>query len=191
MLEALASIDRTWFHWINAGQRNPLFDTLMPFITGSGNWHIPILVAWTALLLFGGRRGRVAAVLVIPVITLSDQASSHFLKHAIERTRPCHVLADVHLLAGCSGSFSMPSSHAANSGAAALHLALFYPRLTVVLMSLAAAVAYSRVYVGVHYPFDTVVGLAVGLLAALAVQGAYRGLSRLMQARQPAATPTP
>ena len=179
MLEALAEIDRSVFYWINQGQHNPLFDTLMPFITGSGNWHIPILVVWTSLLLFGGRRGRIAAVLVIPLITISDQSSSHFLKHAFERTRPCHALAEVHLLAGCSGSFSMPSSHAANFGAAAFHFSFFYPRLTGVLMTLAVAVAYSRVYVGVHYPFDTVIGLTVGLLAALAIQGFRRGIARI------------
>jgi undecaprenyl-diphosphatase len=129
MLETLAEIDRSVFYWINQGQRNPLFDTLMPFITGSGNWHIPILVAWTSLLLFGGGRGRTAALLVIPLITISDQTSSNFLKHAFERLRPCNTLPDVHLLVGCSGSFSMPSSHAANFGAAAIHFATFYPRL--------------------------------------------------------------
>ena len=175
-------MDRSVFYWINQGQRNPIFDTLMPFITGSGNWQIPILVTWTSLLLFGGRRGRIAAVLVIPLITISDQTSSHFLKHAFERTRPCHVLAEVHLLAGCSGSFSMPSSHAANFGAVAFHFSFFYPRLTWGLMALAAAVAYSRVYVGVHYPFDTVIGLTVGLLAALAIQGFRRGVTATARA---------
>jgi len=189
MLEALAEIDRSVFYWINQGQRNPLFDTLMPFITGSGNWQVPILVAWTSLLLFGGRRGRTAALLVIPLITLSDQTSSNFLKHAIERIRPCNALPDVHLLVGCSGSFSMPSSHAANFGAAAFHFAMFYPRLAPALVTVAVAVAYSRVYVGVHYPFDALVGLAVGFAAALVVQGLRRIVER--RGRQPAAAPEP
>jgi undecaprenyl-diphosphatase len=191
MLETLAEIDRSVFYWINQGQRNPLFDTLMPFITGSGNWHIPILVAWTSLLLFGGGRGRTAALLVIPLITISDQTSSNFLKHAFERLRPCNTLPDVHLLVGCSGSFSMPSSHAANFGAAAIHFATFYPRLAPAFVTLAVFVAYSRVYVGVHYPFDTLAGLAVGLGAALVVLGFRRLLERAARRSQTQPTPTP
>ncbi len=189
MLETLADIDRSVFYWINQGHRNPLFDTLMPFITGSGNWHVPILVAWTSLLLFGGRRGRLAALLVIPLITISDQTSSNFLKHAIERVRPCNALPDVHLLVGCSGSFSMPSSHAANFGAAAFHFAFFFPRLAPLMLLLGVTVAYSRVYVGVHYPFDALVGLGVGLVAALIVQGLRRLLERTALARHRASAP--
>lgn len=190
MLETLAAIDRSLFTWVNQGHRNPLFDTLMPFITASGNWSVPILVAWTSLLLFGGRRGRTAALLVIPLITLSDQTSSNFLKHALERTRPCNALENVHLLVGCSGSLSMPSSHAANFGAAAVHFALFYPRWAPLFVALACLVAYTRVYVGVHYPFDTLVGLLVGLVVAFVVFGAYQLLRRVAQRWRPQPLPS-
>ncbi len=138
-----------------------------------------MLVVWTSLLLFGGRRGRTAALLVIPLIAISDQASSNFLKHAIERTRPCNALENVHLLVGCSGSYSMPSSHAANFGAAAFHFALFYRRYAAILVSVAILVAYSRISVGVHYPFDVLVGLSVGLTAALIIQAIYHLLVRV------------
>ena len=96
------------------------------------------------------------------------------MKGSFERLRPCNALDQVQLLVGCSSSFSLPSSHAANFGAAAFHLSWFYPRFAPLLIVLALLVGYSRVYVGVHYPFDVLLGLAVGLLATLAVQGLYR-----------------
>ncbi len=103
--------------------------------------------------------------------------------------RPCNALPDVHLLVGCSGSFSMPSSHAANFGAAAFHFAFFFPRLAPLMLLLGVTVAYSRVYVGVHYPFDALVGLGVGLVAALIVQGLGRLLERTALARHRASAP--
>jgi undecaprenyl-diphosphatase len=184
-LATLARLDTVLFRWINNGQHNALFDGLMPFVTEAGNWHVVILVAWTWMLLFGGSRGRTAALLVIPLITLSDQTSSNLLKHTFERLRPCNALDQVHLLVGCSSSYSMPSSHAANFGAAALHLSWFYPRLAPLLWSLALLVGYSRVYVGVHYPFDVVVGFLVAAMAALVVQGLYRAGEALIRRVRP------
>jgi undecaprenyl-diphosphatase len=184
-LDTLARLDTLLFRWINDGQRNAFFDGFMPFLTEAGNWHVVILVAWTSMLLFGGSRGRVAALLVIPLMTLSDQTSSNLLKNAFERLRPCNALEQVHLLVGCSGSFSMPSSHAANFGAAAFHLSWFYPRLAPLLLGLALLVGYSRVYVGVHYPFDVLVGFLVAGLATLVVQGLYRGGRALRRPERP------
>lgn len=178
MLEALNRIDQWLFYWINNGQQNVFFDHLMPWVTGSGNWHPPILIIFCSLLLFGGRRERAAALLVIPLITLSDQTCSHLLKHVFERTRPCHVLDHVHLLVGCGSSFSMPSSHAANFGAAAFHFAFFYPRLRRTLWSFALLMSYSRVYVGVHYPLDVLMGLLLGLLIAAGIQAGYKWTQR-------------
>lgn len=173
-IATLARIDAVLFRWINDGHSNGFLDGLMPFLTEAGNWNVLILVTWTSLLLFGGTRGRTAALLVIPLITLSDQASSNFMKGTFERLRPCNALDQVHLLVGCSSSYSLPSSHAANFGAAAFHLSWFYRRFAPLLIGLAVLVGYSRVYVGVHYPFDVLVGFVVAILATLAVQGLYR-----------------
>lgn len=193
MLETLSRWDTALFHWINQGQSNPVFDVVMVFITNDGNWRIPFVLLFLGLMIFGGRRGRTAALLCIPLITISDQTSSNFLKHAIERIRPCNVLDNVNLLVGCSDSFSMPSSHAANSGAAAFHFSFFYRRGAPIFVFLAVLVAYTRPYVGVHYPFDCLVGLLVGLFAALVVQGLWRGATAVVQrlrARRSATAPS-
>lgn len=184
VLDRLAQADRALFELINIRGQNSFFDTMMPLLSDDGKFKPAFLVVFLALMIFGKSKGRWAAALVIPLIALSDQASSNFLKHLFDRVRPCHVVANVHLLAGCSGSFSMPSSHAANSGAAAAHFLLFYPRWRIPLAVLAVAIAYSRVYVGVHYPADVAVGLAVGVAAAFAIQGLHRLLRRAWAARR-------
>jgi undecaprenyl-diphosphatase len=176
VLDRLADLDRTLFFWINHDQRNAVFDHLMPWITSEGHFKPFFVLLFVALIAFGKTRGRTAALLVIPLLVLSDQAASHFLKNVFDRPRPCNVLPEVHLLVGCSHSFSMPSSHATNASAAALHFMFFYPQLWSVLLLVVLAVGYSRVYVGVHYPSDVLVGWLVGLAAALIVQVAYRWL---------------
>jgi len=186
-LAALAQIDTALFRWINGGH-NAFFDRLMPFVTELGHWEVPILVAWTALLLFGGSRGRTAALLVVPLLALSDQLSSNLLKDLLDRPRPCNTLAAVHLLVGCGSSFSLPSSHAANFSAVALHLSWFYPRAAPYLGGWALLVGTSRVYVGVHYPGDVLVGFLVGILAACVVRGLYRGALALRRRQVSAST---
>jgi membrane-associated phospholipid phosphatase len=79
---------------------------------------------------------------------------------------------------------SFPSGHAATSFACALVLARFAPRLTIPLFILAALIAFSRVYVGVHYPFDVLAGTALGLAVATALPRLLGALRRLRPARQ-------
>jgi undecaprenyl-diphosphatase len=191
VLEWLANADRTVFHAINHNGVNAFFDWLMPVLSDDGRFKIPFLLVFLAMLVFGKSRARSAALLVIPLIALSDQLSSNLIKHAVERIRPCHVLPDVRLLAGCSGSFSMPSSHAANSAAAAVHFALAYPKLAIPLGLFAFGVGYSRVYVGVHYPGDVLVGFAVGALSALAIRYAWRAVLHLYRRRRQRSQPDP
>jgi undecaprenyl-diphosphatase len=107
-------------------------------------------------------------------LALTDQLSSNFLKHAIERIRPCHVLDGVNLLVGCGGGYAMPSSHAANAFGQAALFGFFYRRVRWPLTAVAFLVAISRVLVGVHYPFDVLAGAALGGIIGIAVASAYR-----------------
>lgn len=102
-------------------------------------------------------------------ILATDQLNSSVIKELIERIRPCHTLGDVRLLVDCGGGKSMPSSHAANNFAAALVLSIFFRRETLLFFFIAVLMALSRVYVGVHYPADIIVGAVVGLLMATIV----------------------
>jgi undecaprenyl-diphosphatase len=91
--------------------------------------------------------------------------------------RPCNALENVHLLVHCSKAFSFPSSHATNIFTGMSILAFVYRRLKVGLFGIAALVAYSRVYVGVHYPFDVLSGAALGIACAATVIVLYEVFS--------------
>ena len=71
-------------------------------------------------------------------------------------------------------SHSFPSGHTATSFAGATALSLLYPRATPAFFLLAAAIAYSRLYVGVHFPLDVVGGAVIGVATALLLLAAAR-----------------
>ncbi|MCA0445001.1 MAG: phosphatase PAP2 family protein [Bacteroidetes bacterium] len=178
MTDFLYEIDKTLFYWINHGWSNPVFDVVMPFITNRVTWF-PVwiaLVAW--LILKGGRKGRIVAALIIPVIFLTDQVSSELIKPFIDRVRPSNALPDVYLLVKRTMSDSFPSSHAANFFAGATLLTWFYRKTAWICFSLATLVALSRPYVGVHYPSDILGGAVLGSLLTLAVIWLYLQLAK-------------
>ncbi len=173
MLEFLVHLDTLLFNLFNQTLTSPVLDWLMPRLTNLDNWKLLILLIWIALMVWGGKRGRAAALLLILTITLSDQMSSFVIKPLVHRIRPCHVVETVRLLVGCSGSFSFPSSHATNSMAAAALFGGFYHKYRWYFYTLAGLIAYSRVYVGVHYPFDVIAGAILGFLVGWLVVLGY------------------
>jgi len=175
-LERLRAWDEAGLHLINGSLRNWFFDLLMPFVSNKWNFALPVAALLIYVLLFRPKRDRIIALCVIAVILLTDE-TGQLLKDFFQRTRPFHPLSDTTRLV----SFSFPSNHAGNMFALATFLSYNYPRLGFACFPAAALVAYSRVYVGSHYPFDVLAGalwgVFIGLLSAVAVQ-------RLMQTVQ-------
>jgi undecaprenyl-diphosphatase len=177
VMDALLTFDKELFLFFNQGVRNDLFDAVLPFLTDLNRKPVGIVILailWLLLLFKGGRPGRIAALLLIPTIAMSDQLNSSFLKFIIDRPRPCHELGDVHLLVGCGSGYSFPSSHAVNNFAAAVVLSYYLPRWTWAFFTYAAVICFSRVYVGVHYPSDVIAGAMVGLVIGTVVLIAFR-----------------
>lgn len=118
------------------------------------------------------RRWGVLAVTVIAVAVADWSAMG--LKGVIDRERPSLRYAEPEPLVKTPHDASFPSGHAATSFAAATVLAFAFPRLGPALFLLAGAVAFSRVYVGVHYPLDVIGGALLGVLVALALRFVLR-----------------
>jgi len=157
----LYGVDRTIFLLINRTLQNPIFDHLMPALSNKWLGFLVVAVVVPGLLMRYGRRVWPVIALAVLAVALSDLGSA-FLKHAVQRVRPCHVIAEVHLLAGCTRSFAMPSNHASNMFALAGIVGSLVPGWRWVLLPLAGGVAYSRVYLGVHYPSDVLIGAICG-----------------------------
>jgi undecaprenyl-diphosphatase len=113
---------------------------------------------------------RPAILLYVTLADLLAGVSSALLRHAIGRERPPLRFPEPHPLVHVPGNPSFPSGHAATSFACAATLAWLTPLSPVVLYALAALIAFSRVYVGVHYPLDVIGGAALGLGVATALR---------------------
>ncbi len=172
----LLEIDIQLFRLVNNDMQNPLFDFLMPLITAKHNWTPVFIILIIGLVWKGGYRGRLVLLLTIPVILLSDQISASLLKPLVGRIRPCVALENVNALIGIKTSFSFPSSHATNAFAAATLFAYFYPANKFWFMTLAAIICFTRVYVGVHFPWDVFFGAILGVLCAKSVLFVYEKL---------------
>ncbi len=85
-------------------------------------------------------------------------------------------MENVRLLVGRKSGYGFPSNHAANMAALAFSLGMFFPRRLPWLAGAAALVAYSRVYVGVHYPLDVASGFMLGIIIGVASGMAFKTL---------------
>lgn len=175
MLEWLAALDRAIFLFINVQLANPITDFCMPIITS--DWVLRVLYGIAILLILwkGDRKLRLMVIFSGLTLALTDQVVANFLKHFFERPRPCLTLPDIHLLVNCGSAFSMPSAHAANSFGQALLWGMRSKRLLPYMVMIAGVIALSRVFLGVHYPFDILVGAIVGGLIGLGMNllGSY------------------
>ena len=167
LLQFLGDVDQKIFFWINVTLAHPYLDVLFTAITNKKNWYFPGALLWVWLIWKGGRNGRILALLVILGLVLADQISSSLLKPGIGRFRPCKVLEGFRLLVHCGSRYGFPSSHAANSAVVAALFCLTYRRGRWLWAGLTLLIGMSRIYVGVHYPFDVLAGWLLGGLIAL------------------------
>tara|TARA_B100001741_G_scaffold201524_1_gene166314 strand:- start:357 stop:938 length:582 start_codon:yes stop_codon:yes gene_type:complete len=170
MLDLLHTIDYSILFWIHANLSSVALDISMPFITDEQNWRIPITLLIFVLGFKTGTKGKLCLGILIISLALTDAICGHILKPFFERIRPSHLNLDgINLIVSKGGKWSMPSNHAANMFSLATVLSYFYKRFRLSLFTLAIIIAFSRVYVGVHFPGDILVGGLIGYLIALTV----------------------
>jgi len=167
MMDWLLQIDSRIFLAIN-GWHNETWDGIMWWISGKTTWW-PFYLLILAFLGWKKKWQLIPMILFIAIVlTLSDQSSVHLFKNVIQRLRPCHepsLEGLVHLVNNkCGGRFGFISSHAANSFGVAVLVSLWLRKWwsTAVMLTWALLIAYSRIYLGVHYPGDVLAGAIWG-----------------------------
>ncbi len=165
------------------GDGGRLLDALAVAI--STRWFgVAVAVAIAAAIAIACGRRRVALLLALGVaLAVSDLVGAQVLRPLFGRMRPCFALAGtVRWLAPVSDVGSIPSLHASNFFAMAAVAWGAGRRLGIAAVAVAAAVAWSRVYIGVHWPTDVLAGAAWGTACGISAVAVAR---RLVESRRP------
>jgi undecaprenyl-diphosphatase len=169
MIETLIHWDKQLLLFLN-GMHNDFLDFIMYWISEKFTW-IPFYLFLIILVIKNYKLRTIDVLIGVAVlITLSDMTSVYGFKEVFHRLRPCQdpsMKPLVHLVYDeCGGLYSFVSSHAANTFALCFFLVCILGKkikwLTLVMIIWASVVSYTRIYLGVHYPFDVFCGAILG-----------------------------
>jgi len=176
--------------FVNRSLANPAFDVLMPALSLRG--YLLVIPFLLALFLKGAYRkseqektSPAAAVRIFLVACVAAYLSGlveDWMKEAVARVRPCRTIEGIRLMVDCPKSYSIPSGHAISSFSFALplvyltreHIALIWRLYPLLLASL---IAFSRLYLGVHYPSDVLAGALLGAGIGLTLSMLYQAMA--------------
>lgn len=169
ILNSLQTLDQQLLLAINRAH-TPALDAVMIFASNRLVWFPAYALLIGGLIYLFRRRAVLLLPLLITAVALADSITSRLFKPYFGRPRPCHdarVFPLLHLPDGCGGQFGFLSSHAANSIALAVFLALVLPAGRLRWAKIAAflwagLLSYSRIYLGAHYPSDVLGGAIIG-----------------------------
>jgi membrane-associated phospholipid phosphatase len=169
MIDLIFEIDRDLFEFLNGKLSHKFLDFLMPWVTNAYTW-IPLYVGILVYFIY-----RYKTLFYIPFLGLlltfgaCDYVSSGIIKPKVNRVRPCNDTTVTSRVVGvsCRNSPGFPSSHAANHfGIATFMIFLMGTRKRFGLgfwLWWASIIAFSRIYVGVHFPLDVIAGAFLGI----------------------------
>lgn len=161
------SLDWTILHWIQSTLVCPAMDFLMPNITLLGNGGAIWLLAAVVMLIT--KRYRKYGIFMIVGLALGLLIGNIFLKPLIARPRPCWIDTSVKLLITNPTDYSFPSGHTLSSVIGAAILTKANRKFGLAAIPLAVLIAFSRLYLYVHYPTDVLAAAILGVVIALAI----------------------
>ncbi|QEK13682.1 phosphatase PAP2 family protein [Crassaminicella thermophila] len=141
--------------------QSAILDKIMPVITHLGDKGMIWIILSCVLMM--SKKYRKVGILSIVALVLSTVIGEAFLKHIIGRTRPFLEVPDIHLLIKKPLTYAFPSGHTTSSFAVAGVISNKLELYRIPFMLLAILIAFSRLYLFVHYPTDILAGIALGL----------------------------
>ncbi len=169
--------------FVQSGFHNPITDTIFPAVTYLGESGIFWILLSLLIIALGRKNGwRTTGCLMLAAMLLGLLLGEIALKNIICRPRPFQEMPEISLLIPPPSGYSFPSGHSCASFAAATIIFLKDKRPGTAALALAALIAFSRVFLFVHYPTDVLAGSLLGVLCALAAAYGYR---RLFQKKAP------
>lgn len=160
--------DETVFYFINSKVKCRILDLFMPLVTHLGSACFTIGFALAALYSYW-KTDRVIA-LFTAISLASSHIVIHFIKRVVDRPRPNITLSNVHTFDIPLYNYSFPSGHTTAAFSVAVSAAFLLPAFAMTVIILAALVGFSRIYLGVHYPTDVIIGAFIGSTTAMFVK---------------------
>ena len=183
MEEFFAQLEGPVLLWIQEYIRNDLLTPIVKFITHLGDAGM-LWIALTVLFLVIPKL-RKTGFLMMCSLLLNTLLNNLILKNLVARTRPYEIVEGLVSIVGNQSDFSFPSGHTGSSFAAAVVIFLMCPRkIGVPVLVLAFLISLSRLYVGVHFPTDVLVGALIGTMAAMLVCWIYKRRTGMQSAKR-------
>lgn len=171
MLALLNNLDQSILFFIQMNFHFPILNQIMILFSEAGNrGFIWILIS---LILLISKKTRYIGLVTLGALILSAIMGELILKHLIERPRPYVDFPAVQLLADKASSSSFPSGHTASAFAAAYVLSRYLKKWAPLFWLIAIVIAFSRLYLFMHYPSDVVAGIVIGLLCGKMATSLY------------------
>lgn len=182
-MELLLELDGKFLLFVQEFLRQDWMNGFWIAITtlGNGGWF------WIALALglMIPKRTRLMGFTALLAMGIGALVVNVGLKNIIARTRPYEVIQGLTILVNRPSDFSFPSGHSCASFASAMvYFRMAHGKWKIPSLVLAVLIAFSRLYVGVHYPTDVIAGILIGILSALAAQALIRAVSQMLRKRK-------
>jgi len=171
-MEYLEGVDKSIFFYLN-GMHSPFWDVVMSLFTRTEYW----VLMFTAILYYLVRLYRMKSVMILILLALCIVVADQFtgiIKDLVQRFRPTHDPTMQHLVHSVfskGGLYGFFSAHAANTFAVATFTSFVFKnrKFNILIFAWAILVSYSRIYLGVHFPFDVLTGIIFGTALGYAV----------------------
>jgi len=163
-MHLIQNADRAILDYINRNMQSELLDAVMPVVSGLGN----LAFVWilTALIFLTVRRYRKQGFMIMVSVSICAIVGNLILKPFVTRIRPYELNSAIRLLIPPLNDYSFPSGHTMAAFAAATVICYTNRRFGVLAFAFAALMAFSRLYLYVHYPSDVLAGMLLGILIA-------------------------
>lgn len=175
-MDAILQLDVAIINWIAEHIRSDLLDHVMPVLTSFGDKGAIWIIFGLVLACLPKERSK--GIQILLALVFSFLLSNLLLKNLVGRVRPFDIVSGIELLIQAPHDYSFPSGHTSASFAAATVLMISHWKGRYFALALAILIAFSRLYLYVHYPTDVLAGVLLGVGAGYLAVKVYSSLQK-------------